>query len=65
MLDGGAQGDARSQRVTHDVGLLDPEVLHQRGDIAGQGLVSHGAVDIGGAPVGLQIHPNHAPGIGE
>ncbi len=65
MLDGDAQGDPAAERVTHSVGLLDPEMLYQRSDVVGHRLEAHRAVDIRGAPVRLQVNGNHPPSLGK
>ena len=55
MLNRGSQRDAAAERIAHDIGLREPELLDERGDIVGHRLVGERAVDIGGAPVPLQI----------
>jgi hypothetical protein len=61
MADSGAQGYIAAKRLTHNVGLSNPEMLDQRGDVVGHRREAQGAVDIGGATVGLQINNNHLP----
>jgi len=61
MADGSAHGDAAADRVAHNVGLREPKMLDQRGDVVGHRFVTQWAVDIGGAPVSLQIDGNHFP----
>ncbi len=65
MLDGGAEGDAAAHRVTHDVGPAHLEMLDQGGDVVGHGLQAQRAVDVGSASVGLQVHRDHLPSLGE
>ena len=65
MLDGGPQGDAAAQRVAHDVGLFDPQMLDQGGDVVSHQLEAQRAIDVGGAPMGLQIDGDHLPVLGE
>ena len=60
MPDGRAQRDAAAHRVTHYIGLFDPEMLHQRGNIVRHGFEAERPVDIGGVSVALQIHGDHA-----
>jgi hypothetical protein len=61
MADGGSQGYTTAERVTHNVGLPDPEMLDQRGDVVGHRSKAQGAVNIGGATVALQINNNYLP----
>jgi hypothetical protein len=60
-----AQDDAATDRVTHYVGLLVPQILDQRRDVVCHPVVVEQAVDIRGALVGFQIDGNHLPVLQE
>ncbi len=53
--DSSPQGNTGAQGVAHDVGLFDLEVFDQGGNVVRHQLEAERAVDVGGAPMGLQI----------
>ena len=53
--DGGEERDAATERVAHDVGLLEPEVVDERGDVVGHELDVDRPIDVGGPAVALEI----------
>ena len=55
MLDRGAQRNTGAERVSHDISLLDAEVLDDAGDIVSHRLVSHRAVEGQGVAMRLQV----------
>jgi len=55
VLDRGAQRHEATERVAHDVGPGEAEVLDERRDVAGHDLRAQRAVDVGGAAVCLQV----------
>jgi hypothetical protein len=63
--DGGPHGDAAAQRVAHNVGSFEAEVPDQGCDVVRHQLDAERAVDVGGAPVGLQIGCNDPPAFRE
>ena len=62
---GSLQGDPATQRITHNVGLLDPEILNQPGNVVGHCLETQRPVDIGRVSVTLQFNSDDLPFLGE
>ena len=61
VLDRDPPCDLAAERVAHDVGLLEPELLEQAGDVVGQVLGAQRPVDVRGAAVALEVGDDHAP----
>jgi hypothetical protein len=50
-----------AERVAHDVGPLEAEVVEQPGDVVGHELGTQRPVDVGGPAVTLQVDGDDAP----
>jgi hypothetical protein len=61
MLDRRAQSDHPAQRVAHDVGLLEAEVLDQCRHVVGHRLGPERSVDVRRVAVALELDGDHAP----
>jgi len=61
MLDGDLHGDAGSNAIAEEVGLLDPEVREQRDGIIGHLLVGERPINVGGVPMGLLLDGDDLP----
>ena len=59
------QRDAAAERVADDVRPVEPEVVDQRGDVVGHELDVERPVDVGGAPVPLQVGCDDLVVVGE
>jgi len=59
--DSGLQSNAAAHGVAHDVGFFETEVLDQGGDVVRHRLEAQRAVDVGRAPMGLQIGGDDLP----
>src|SRR5207253_3190404 len=55
MPEGDEERDAAAQRVAHDVGPLELEVLDERGDVFGHQLGADRSIDVGRSAVSLQV----------
>jgi hypothetical protein len=51
-----------AKRIAHEIGPDDLQKPHQRGDVVGQGFITYGAIDVGGAAIGLEIDSNDLMG---
>jgi hypothetical protein len=56
VLDRGQQRHPAAERVAHHVGLVQPEVGDERGDVIGHQPHVDRPVDVGGPAVPLQVH---------
>jgi hypothetical protein len=63
MPDGELPGDAASQAITEDVGIVDVEVPECCGGAVGHLLVAQRAIDVGCAPVGLLLDGDDLAGL--
>ena len=61
MAHGDLQRDTASHTVAENVGALAPEVLEQRRDVVRQLLVGQRPIDVGRAPVALELDRNDLP----
>src|SRR5258706_11057 len=59
------QTNPATKRKAHDVGVLEAEVLDEYGDIVGHRLEAQRPVDVGGAPVALQVDGDDLPPSGK
>ena len=59
------KSDAAAQRVPHDVGLFEVELLDQGDDVFGHRLDTDRAIDIRGPTMSLQIDGNDSVPLGE
>ena len=53
MLDGGPEGDATAKGVAHNVGIFDPQMLDQGGNVSGHQLEAQRAINVGLCARGL------------
>jgi len=65
MPDGGLQGDAASQGIAKDVGLLEPEVFDQSGNIVRHVLEGQWAINVAGVSMSLQLNGDDLPILGK
>ena len=63
--DGGLQRHAAAERIAHDVGGCETQVLDQGGDVVGHQRDAQGAIDVGRAPMALQVDGDHLAALGE
>jgi hypothetical protein len=61
MLNSGAQSDAPTHRVAHNVGPLQPKIFDQRRDVIGHSFIAQGTRNVGGMSMALQIDSYHLP----
>jgi hypothetical protein len=65
VVDGQPEPGRRAHRVAEDVGLLDPDRLHERRDVAREVRVGDRPVDIRGATVALELQRVDAVRLGQ
>src|SRR5439155_20886001 len=63
--DDGLQRHAAVERIAHDVGGCETQVLDQGGDVVGHQRDAQGAIDVSRAPVALQVDGDHLAALGE
>jgi hypothetical protein len=53
--------DRAAKAVAEEVGLLNLEVFQEGSDVVGVLFAGHRAIDVGRAPVALEVHGNPLP----
>jgi hypothetical protein len=65
VADGGLQSNTAAQGIAKDVGIFEPDVFDQGGNIVRHLLEGERAINIGGVSMSLQLDGNDLPVLGK